>query len=189
MKTMQQAASAALAAGLLVLGLGVVKEAIAANPDTMTISVTPSVTYAVTITSVNSSGYQYGTVALAASTISTAAIVVTNTGTIWEYFSMAISNTSPDAWTPASNGTAAANVFGLIGEFSATQPASGSFASGDALTTSIPGTAATLYGQSSTKTSVNGTKNLWLKLNMPTTLSVGSGGAQTMTLSVNGQGT
>jgi len=41
--------------------------------------------------------------------------------------------------------------------------------------------------QASTKTAVNATQNLWLKLNMPTSLSVGTGGAQTMVLSVNGQ--
>ena len=177
-----------LIAGVLVMGLGLLSKVQAAgNPDTMTISVTPSVSYAVTITSVNPSGYQFGTVALAASTISTWAIGVRNTGTIWEYFSMAVGNSSPDAWTPGAAGTAANNVFGLIGEFNATQPADASFVGGDALTGSIPGAAAALYGQASTKTAVNGTKNLWLKLNMPTSLSVGTGGAQTMVVSINGQ--
>ena len=175
-------------AGLIVLGLGLVQKVQAAgNPDTMTISVTPSVTYAVTITSVNGSGYQFGTIALAATTVSTSAIVVKNTGTIWEYFSMAVTNTAPDAWTPGASGTAANNVFGMIAELSANQPLVASFAGGDALVNAISGTAATLYGQASTKTTVNGTKNLWLLLNMPTTLSVGTGAAQTMTLSVNGQ--
>jgi hypothetical protein len=176
-----------ITASFLVLGFGLIHQAQAANPDTMTISVTPSVTYAVTITSVNASGYQFGTVALAASTISTAAIIVKNTGTIHEYFALGISNSSPDNWAPGASGTAGANTFGLIGEFAATQPADGSFASGDALVNAIPGAAATLYGQASTRTAVNGTKNLWLKLNMPTTLSVGTGAAQTMTLSINGQ--
>ena len=179
----------ALASGLLVLGFGLFSKAQAAgNPDTMTISVTPSVTYAVSIASVTGgAGYQFGTVALAASTISTAAIVVTNTGTISEYFAMAVSNSAPDNWSAAAAGTAAANAFGLIGEFSATQPAIAAFVGGDALVNAIPGTSDTLYGQSSTKTNVAGTKNLWLKLNMPTTLSVGTGGAQTMVVSINGQ--
>src|SRR5690348_13982987 len=115
MNAITQKLKVVLSAGLLVLGLGVVNKAQAANPDTMTISVTPSVTYAVSITSVTGgSGYQFGTVALAASTISTAAIVLTNTGTIHEYFSIAISNTNPDAWTPGASGAAGANQFGMI---------------------------------------------------------------------------
>ena len=68
--------------GLFVLGLGVLgRVAQAASTDTMTVSVTPSVTYGVTITSVNASGYQFGTVALGATTVSTSAIVLTNSGT------------------------------------------------------------------------------------------------------------
>ena len=188
MKTyLKHMTKAVLAAGLMVLGLGVMKAQAAGNPDTMTISVTPSVTYAVTITSVNPNGYQFGTVSLAATTISTWAIGVKNSGTIWEYFSMAVTNTAPDAWTPGASGTAGNNVFGLIAELSANQPAPAGFLTTDALLNAIPGTAATLYGQASTKTAVNASKNLWLLLNMPTSLSVGSGGAQTMTLSVNGQ--
>jgi len=177
-----------LSSGLIVLSLGLFSKAHALNnPDTMTISVTPSVTYAVSIASVTAgTGYQFGTVALAATTLSTAAIVVTNTGTISEYFAMAVSNTAPDNWAAAAGGTAAANAFGLIGVFNATQPASGSFG-GDALVNAIPGASDALYGQASSKTAVNGTKNLWLKLNMPTSLSVGTGGAQTMVMSVNGQ--
>ena len=131
------------AGALLILGLGFISKAQAAgNPDTMTISVTPSVTYAVTITSVNPSGYQFGTVALAASTISTWAIGLRNTGTIWEYFSLGVSNSSPDGWTPGAAGVAANNVFGLIAELNATQPADAAFVGGDAVTGSIPGAAA-----------------------------------------------
>ena len=48
--------------------------------------------------------------------------------------------------------------------------------------------AAALYGQASTKTSPSGTKNLWLRLDMPTALNTGTSGAQTATLYVNGQG-
>jgi len=189
MKTYLRHIANVVAAGLIVLGLGMMQNAQAAgNPDTMTISVTPSVTYAVTISSPFLAGYQFGTVALAATTVSTVAIGVQNTGTIWEYFSMAVTNTAPDAWIPGASGTAGNNQFGLIGEIAATQPLVSGFAAGDALLNAIPGAAATLYGQASAKTPVSTTKNLWLKLNMPTTLSVGTGSAQTMTLSVNGQG-
>jgi len=190
MNAIKKVSQVVLATGLFVLGLGFVSKANAAggNPDTMTISVTPAVTYAVTITSTTGGvGYQFGSVALAASTISTAAIVLKNTGTISEYFSLAVSNSLPDNWAAGASGTPGANTFGLIGELSGTQPADSAFVGGDALANAIPPTAATLYGQASTPTNVNATQNLWLKLNMPTSLSVGTGGAQTMTLSVNGQ--
>ncbi len=182
-----------LITGLVVMGIGVIstKRAEAKNPDTMTLSVTPAgLTYAVVITSVNGSGYQFGSVALAGTTVSTAAIVVTNTGgsNVSEYFGMMVSNTSPDSWTPQS-GAPAADQFRLIGEFSATQPATGitGFPTADAITGSFPGAAATLYGQASTPTNVAASKNLWLQLEMPTAVNAGSGGAQTMTLYIQGQ--
>lgn len=178
-----------LYAAVPLLPLAAARPVQAVNPDTMTLSVTPLVTYAVAVTSVNAGGYQFGTVALGASTVSTAAISVRNAGNISEYFALAVSNSSPDGWTPGTGGTAATNQFGLIAEFAASPPASSAFLVTDALGTAVPGTAAALYGQAATKTAANGAKSLWLKLNMPTGLSVGTGGAQTMTLSVNGQGT
>ena len=68
-----------------------------------------------------------------------------------------------------------------------TQPALASIT--DALVNPpVPGAAATLYGQASTKTAPSGTKNLWMKLEMPSGLNTGTTAAQTMTLTVNGQG-
>jgi len=165
------------------LGLGLSGAAHAVNPDTMVVSVTPSVTYSVSIASPMVQGYQFGTVALGATTISTVAIVVNNNGNVSEYFSMSISNASPGTWTPA--GSAGADQFSMLAHFAATQPASATFT--DALTGSVPGAAATLYGQSSTKTNASANRNLWLKLLMPTSMT-GAVGAQTMTLTVNGQG-
>lgn len=156
------------------------------NPDTMTISVTPNVTFGVTITSVNASGYQFGTVNLGATTQSTSAIVLTNSGNVAEYFSMAISNTS-GGWSAVSAvpGTDQFRMTALLN--TGTQPVLGSIT--DALTNPpVPGAAATLYGQASAKTAPSSAKNLWLKLEMPTALNAGGTTAQTMTLTVNGQG-
>lgn len=174
-----------LVAGLLILGMGFVKKAAAANPDAMQISVTPSVTYGVTITSVNANGYQFGTVALNSTTQSTAAITVRNSGDVSEYFSIAVTNTS-GGWAATASAPSADN-FRLIGLFNATEPASSSFLTSDAITNSTPGSAATLYGQASTKTIPTNTKSLWLRLEMPQTLNAGTTGAQTMTLTINGQ--
>lgn len=164
------------------LGLGLTKSAQAASSDTIRVSVTPSVTYAVTITSVNASGYDFGTVALNSTTQSTAAITVTNSGNVSEYFGIAISNTS-GSWTPTASAPSTDN-FRMGAVLNAgTQPAVSGFS--DYLTTAIPGVAASLYGQTATTPTNN--KKLWLKLEMPQNLATGGTGAQTMTLTVNGQ--
>ena len=169
--------------GLLV-GMGLCGATQAANPDTMVVSVTPgNITYSVAITSAMTSGYQFGTVNLAATTISTAAVTLTNNGNIAEYFALKVSNSSPDNWAPVS-GTPAADQFKLMAYLNSAQPADATFAT--ALDGSIPGAAAALYGQASTKTAAAGTQNLWLRLTMPSGLT-GAGGAQTMTVFVNGQ--
>jgi hypothetical protein len=167
------------------VGIGMTGSAHAlSNPDTMVVSVTPgNVTYAVAITSPMTGGYQFGTVNLAATTISTAAIGVQNTGNIAEYFALKISNSSPDNWAPVGS-TPAADQFQLMAYLNATQPGDATFV--DSLNGSIPGAGATLYGQSSTKTAASASKNLWLRLTMPSAVT-GTGGAQTMTLFVNGQ--
>ena len=69
----------ALVLGLMVLGLGVGK-AKAATQDNIQLLVTPGVTYSVVITSVNASGYDFGTVNLNSTTLSTAPILVENNG-------------------------------------------------------------------------------------------------------------
>ena len=168
----------------LALGLGMYGTAQAVNPDTMVVSVTPgNITFSVSIASVNASGYQFGTVNMAATTMSTAAIVVTNNGNIAEYFAMKVSNSAPDNWAPVASAPGA-DQFTLMAYMNATQPADASFA--NALSGAIPGAGAALYNQASTKTNALSTKNLWLRLTMPNAIT-GTGGAQTMTVFVNGQ--
>jgi len=157
----------------------------AVNPDTMVVSVTPTVTYSVSIASPMVQGYAFGNVALSFTTISTVAIVVSNNGNVSEYFSLAISNSSPGTWTPQA--AAGANQFSMRAHFTGAggaQPADATFAT--ALTTGVPGAAAALYGQASTKTNAATTNNLWLRLAMPTSMT-GAVVAQTMTLTINGQ--
>src|SRR5690348_2800442 len=181
-----------LATGLVFVGIGLLgNRAEAQQPDTMTLSVTPGgVTFSVQISSVNGSGYQFGTVNIAGTTVSTAAITVANAGggNAAEYFGMKVSNTSPDNWTPQTSAPAA-DQFRLTGEMTTNQPAQGvgGFPTADVITGTFPGSAATLYGQASTKTAVSASKNLWLQLEMPTSLNTGTGGAQTMTLYIQGQ--
>jgi len=180
--------SKTLKQGLMVLALGVGLHSSAHalnNPDTIVVSVTPGgLAYAVAITSPMVAGYQFGTVNLAATTISTVGIGVQNTGTVGEYFAMKVTNTAPDNWAPVASGPTT-DQFAMIGWLAATQPASATFLTASALTNGIPGTGNGLYGQGARTTPTSST-NLWLKLTMPSAVT-GSGGAQTMTVFVNGQ--
>src|SRR5882672_11303697 len=106
---MRTVMKAVFAAGLMVLGLGLGtrKAEASPNPDTMLVSVTPGgFTYGVVISSPlnngsdGTTGYDFTQVNLGATTISTVAIVVKSSGTIAEFFSLAISNSLQDGWTP-----------------------------------------------------------------------------------------
>src|SRR5207245_10860513 len=147
------------------LGMGVIgRRAEAQQPDTMTLSVTPGGSvYSEPITPENSYGYQCRTVNVGATTVSTAAITVANTGggNISEYFGMKVSNSNPDNWAPQS-GAPATDQFRLTGELNASQPAQGGgFPTSHAVTGSFPGAAATLYVQASTKTAGGSRKRPW----------------------------
>jgi hypothetical protein len=186
-KLFRRTLAAGYYAALLVLAAGALHRVHAANPDTLTISVTPSVTYGVSIASVSSAnlGYNFTTVGLGETTISTAAIVVTNTGNVSQYFSLAVSNTSGN-WmaVPTAPSDDEFRMSAVLNVGS--QPNDTSFT--DFLSNSpAPLTAAGLYGQSA-KTLPASTKNLWLRLEMPQRLVNGGTSTQTMTITVNGQG-
>ena len=180
-------------AGLVVLGLGAVKRAEAGpgvEPDTMLVSVTPhNFTYAVVISSPLTSGatgYDFGQVDLGASTLSTLAIVVKSSGTIAEFFSLAISNSLQDGWTPVGSNPTLGH-FTMLAYFTGNggMPAESTVSgSGTALTTSVPVSGSGLYGQGSTKTAPGSSDNLWLRLTMPD--QVANQNPQTMVLTVNG---
>jgi len=180
----------ALATGLVALGMGwMAGKAQAASTDTITISLTPNTTFAVSISSPYAGGYNFGQVNLNSTTVSTLAITLTNSGSIYEYFGISVSNTS-GGWT--TNGTApSTDTFRLSGLLNAgAVPAQGS-GSFSALTNTAPGTANGLYGQASKTSSAAGsnTQKLRLQMEMPFTLNTGGTGPQTMTVSVTGQAT
>ena len=187
----------AMAAGLMVLGLGMVQEAGAyKNPDTMTVYVTPiGLNYSVSITSPtgNVAGYDFGSVALQASTISTQAIVVTNDGTVGEYFALAVSNTSPDNWSAIASAALDYNKFRMMGHFvasGAAQPLDSDFSTAVDTMTATVGLGKANFGQGSSPTlppnsGASNIRDLWLRLTMPDQVS--SNQRQTMTLTINGQ--
>jgi hypothetical protein len=187
MKTLKNAVKVALASGLMVLGLGLMKEAQASgNPDTMTITVTPGgVTYAVAITSPEVQGYDFGTVTIGQTTISTKSISVQNFGNISEFLSLGVQDTTPAVgWT---NAAAPANVtYTMQGLFQAGQPLSANFAgASNNVPSAPPGTASGKFGEGTTKTLPLASQTLWLQLQMPT--GVAENAQHTLVLSINGQ--
>jgi hypothetical protein len=176
----------ALTAGLVLLGLGVItQKAQAASTDTIQLSVTPgNITYGVSISSPYASGYNFGSVNLGQTTVSTLAITVTATGAnSAEFFGLAVANTS-GGWAPAS--APASDAFRMVGYFNATQPSSTTFNAGSDFLTNTVGAASGHYNESA-KTAPAGSASLWLRLDMPTALNAGGTGSQTMVLTVTGQ--
>lgn len=187
MKTFKHVVKALMASGLIVLGLGLWSKVQAANPDTMTITVTPGgVTYAVAITSPQVGGYAFGVVNVGVTTIATEAISVQNAGNIGAYFSLGVVDVTPSVgW--ANDLAADTTTYAMYALFNTTQPAEASFnGATNNVPSAAPGAAATRHGQASTKTNAGVSRNLWLRLEMPT--GVNDSGQHTLMLAINGQG-
>ena len=177
-----------LITGLVMVGIGAVHRAQAATTDTMLVSVSPAVTFAVSISSpftLGNAGYQFGPVALSATTLSTVAITLNTTGAnAYEYFGVSISNTSGN-WTSTASAPGV-DTFRMGAWIGSSQPTAGNVT--DYLSAPpYAETAATKFNQAS-PTAYNSTASLWLKLEMPTNLNTGGNTAQTMTLTVTAQG-
>jgi hypothetical protein len=181
-----------LQAGLLVVGSvwWVGRADATKNPDTIVLNVAPdNAQQSVSISSVGyTTGYDFGSLDLAATTESTAAIKVTNDGTVSEYFAMKVDN-SNGGWAAVATGTPGLDQFKLTGIFKASQPATTDYTvSGTTITASgFPSVAAWNYGQNNTRTAPTSFKNLWLQLTMPNDVTTGNN-AQTIRLYVNAQG-
>jgi hypothetical protein len=186
-----------LATGLLVVGIGFVSRAQAGTFDTMNVLVTPgNPSYGVTITSVTvGQGYNFGQVNLNTSTDSTQAVGVLNSGNVSEYFVMMISTSTGGSanWKPAgSAGGANVDVFELYGRFYAsasTFPGDAAFVGSDFIAGANGTNGANTYNQATTKTAGGVSKDLWMKLQMPTGMSLSDNSQRTMVLTITGQGT
>jgi hypothetical protein len=163
----------------------------------MNVLVTPgNPTYGVQITSVTTGqGYNFGSVNLGSSTDSTQAVGVLNNGNVSEYFVMMISTSTGGSanWKPAgSAGGAAVDVFELYGRFYAsasTFPGDAAFVSTDYIAGANGSNGANTYAQATNKTAGGVSKDLWMKLIMPTGMSLSDSSQRTMVLTITGQGT
>jgi len=197
-----------LATGLLVLGLGVIQRAQAASTDTIAVTVTAgNISYGVHISSPDPGGYAFGSINLGATTGSTVGISVQNSGTVSEYFSMSVSSTTNGGATHwgAVNTAPGQDQFELFGFFTSsttlTPPVTASFTNA-LLFTTLGNAGHNVYGQTNgamtNDSSLGKTpptpqlgsiRSLWLQLTMPSDISDPANTAQTMVVSIDGQGT
>jgi hypothetical protein len=197
MKQLKRIAKSIWISGAVLLSLAALRQAHAAPADTMTVTVTPSeasLVYAVEITSPEVQGYDFGAVDIAATTISTTPIGVANVGNIAAYFSVGVQDITPTyAWTNNSASlTPGSTSYVMQAQFvaeDAAQPAEAAFAgAANNVPVSAPIVAEGKFGQAGGlpgKTMPGVTKDLWLRLQMPT--AVEETGEHTMVLTINGQ--
>src|SRR5436305_2381154 len=132
----------ALIIGAMLLGLGIqAHQGHAAQPDTITLSVTPSgIIYSVQISSVPDTGYNFGTVTIAGTTVSTASITVANSG--GGNFSKYSRNTVSGRDCGSDVCSSDTDTFRLVGQFQTNQPDQVTgFNNANAITGSFPGSA------------------------------------------------
>ena len=155
-----------LVAAMAILAFALVMPAnqvLAAQSDTVTITVTISQTIGVEITE---SAYDFGTLSSGATAVSTSWLTVTNTGTgINETYSLSCSDTAD--WTCGSS--PGNEIFVLSAKFNSISPAS--FGANDILSTTPVAADGTLFAGDETGADVPHTevRHLWLQLQTPTT--------------------
>ena len=169
-------ASFAFVAVLAVGGLG--RSAWAANPATISVTVT------IQNLSVSATGpIAFGTVVASSQTVSGSASTVTNDGNVTETYSLSLTN--PSTWTAVQAAPTAAEEYALLAQFNSSAPTAGSFTYTDhALSAASVASSGTKFSGNQTGLSVatSGTRSLWLRFNAPTSTSVTTQQAITVTV-------
>ena len=163
---------------LAVAFLGAFQPAQAANPATISVTVT------IQNLSVSATGpIAFGTVVAASQTVSGAGSTVTNDGNVTETYSLSLTN--PASWTGVQAAPSAAEEYALLAQFNSSAPTGASFTYADhALSTTSVASSATKFAGNQTGLSVatSGTRSLWFRFNAPTSTGVTS--QQTITVTV-----
>ena len=156
-----------LGALLMVAVLTGASTALAANPATITVTVT------IQNLSVSATGpIAFGTVTAGSITVSNDSSVVTNDGNVTETYSLDV--TDPAGWTSVQAATGV-DEFALHALFNAAQPAGGAFDyTNDALTTSSVAASGTKFAgdQDGLSVATSGVVILWFKFEAPSTSTV-----------------
>jgi hypothetical protein len=153
------------------------------STDTIKLLVTPTVNYGVTITSVNSSGYDFGAIDINTSEVSTAPIIVTNTGNVSENWMMRVDTSAANWDIGGSTGPDVAKLQAVfLSSLTTTSPIDGVFGSSHTIITGNslvgyggaqgynynPFSVINTGGISANPTAVNGrARSLWLRFSAP----------------------
>ena len=162
-----------------VLSFGFLPSAQAATSDTVAVKVTIASTLSVNITETE---YQFGTVNAGSTTASSTGVTVTNNGSgINETYSLSLTN--PSGWT-ASQTAAGANTYVLNAALSNLVTGITWSAANHALSTTPVVCSATKFAGDQTGVSVpyNATRKLWFQFLAPTTSTVATEQAITVTV-------
>lgn len=175
-----------LLAGLVVLtGIALyVGSAQAAPTADLTITVTPAGTKSIAIAG---SPYDFGSLNVGVSSISAAAVVIENDGTLPMQVGAQVT-TQGAPWTVGA--AVGDDVYNLKALFNTLRPADGDFAAADDLTTAVKLADGTNFegtesAQNVAPAAAVDNRNLWLRLDMPTSTSVSTQRTIVVQLSAN----
>lgn len=161
-----------------VLSLGVSSMAMAANPATISVTVT------IQNLSVSATGpVAFGTVVAGSQTVSSSGSTVTNDGNVTETYSLSLTN--PSTWTAVQAAPSSAEEYALLAQFNSSAPTAGSFTYADhALSTTSTASSGTKFagGQTGLSVAAGAPRTLWFRFNAPTSTSVTT--QQTITVTV-----
>src|SRR5262249_31762030 len=143
--------------------------------STISNSTSAAVTQVLSV-SISTHAYNFGSVNVGATTVSTTAVTVTNGGNITETYSLSVATTGAlSVWAVGSSTPTAFDTFALFGAFHPSQPVWTGFGTTDVITGVSAASTATKYSIDGSQTGLNVpvsyTRALWFFLNMPLSVS------------------
>jgi hypothetical protein len=131
-------------------------------------------TFLILSVSLSTHSYNFGTVNLANTTVSTLAVTVTNGGNTTETYSLSVATTGAQTvWGVKVATPTTLDKFVLFGLFNSVQPSSNTFLVNDVILTTPTASTASIYkgDQSGLNTAIGSSQKLWMRLDMPLTTS------------------
>jgi len=131
-------------------------------------------TFLILSVSLSSPTYNFGTVNMGATTVSTNSINVVNLGNATETYSLSVATTGAQTvWSVKVATPTAYDQFALFGIFNSVKPSSTTFTVNDVVLTTPTASSASVYSGDETglSTATGSLRHMWLRLDMPLTTS------------------
>jgi hypothetical protein len=147
---------------------------IVAGPNSVDSGRNVNWTFLILSITLSTHSYNFGTVNMAATTVSTTAITVTNGGNATQTYSLSVATTGAQTvWGVKTATPTIHDQFVMFGQFNSVQPSSSTFVIGDVVLTSATASSASVYAGDETglSTPIGAARHLWVRLNMPLTTS------------------